>query len=91
VDEGAYRALMERHGSLLAVGIDEVRGRFFKGDLVELRSASGEAVARGVTNYGSDKLKLVVRKRSDETRAILGEAAVDEFVPTSSFTSPGPT
>ncbi len=51
LDEGACRAIAERGRSLLAIGITDVEGEFIKGELVSLVDASGQEIARGLTNY----------------------------------------
>lgn len=48
IDAGAVSALRQRGASLLAAGVDEVEGDFEQGDVVELRSGSGELVGKGI-------------------------------------------
>lgn len=53
----AHRICNEGASSLLPVGIIEVIGNFAKGDIVEVRNESGEKIALGLSQYGSDTAK----------------------------------
>ena len=50
VDNGARRAICEKGFSLLPVGICRTEGRFRAGSLVNIRTESGEIIARGLTS-----------------------------------------
>ena len=81
VDAGAARALRDGGRSLLPVGIVEVRGTFDAGDAVEIREADahGPALAKGITQYGSEELMLIKGLNSEQARDRLpegGEEAV---------------
>ncbi|WP_069812047.1 glutamate 5-kinase [Streptomyces sp. TP-A0874] len=80
LDEGAVRAVAERHSSLLPAGISAVEGEFTAGDPVELRDPSGRAVARGLVNFDARELpKLLGRSTRDLARE-LGPAYEREVV-----------
>ncbi len=51
LDDGAVRAVVRQRRSLLAAGITALSGRFYGGDVVELRSQDAAMVARGVVAY----------------------------------------
>jgi glutamate 5-kinase len=55
VDAGAKAALASRGGSLLPVGIQEVRGEFQPGEVVGLECPAGQEFARGLTNYSAEE------------------------------------
>jgi len=80
VDDGAARALRERGASLLPKGVTAVEGRFDIGAPVEIRTAGGDAVARGLTTYASHELERLVGRRSDEIESTLGYAYAPEAV-----------
>ena len=80
VDEGARRALVEQGRSLLPSGVVEVRGRFQRGDVVELEDASGRVFARGLTNYSSEEVAQVRGRKTSEIAATLGTKPYDEVV-----------
>ncbi len=78
VDEGAAGAVLS-HRSLLPVGIREVRGRFDKGDVVEI-VCGGEAIAKCIAGYDSDDLARIAGRRSSEIQGILGRKDHDDAV-----------
>lgn len=57
IDEGAERALTRRHASLLAAGVAEVSGDFEAGDPVDIVSAEGRLLARGLADCSSEELR----------------------------------
>ena len=66
VDAGAARALTERGGSLLPVGITAVDGDFSAGDVLDVRDPDGFVLARGIAEAGGDELELAAGRRQDE-------------------------
>lgn len=80
LDAGACRAIAERGRSLLAIGITEVQGEFTKGELVSLVDASGQEIARGLTNYAAHDLDQIRGKRTEEIAPILGSLPYVEAV-----------
>lgn len=66
VDAGARRALVQKHASLLAAGITEVRGTFAEGEPVEIVGPDGEPVGRGFVGYSSADLAGELGHSSDE-------------------------
>ena len=80
VDEGGVKALREKHYSLLPVGVCAVKKHFDKGDLIEVLSQDGEAVARGVAKFDSETLKLVLRKKTAQVHELLGKNVPDELI-----------
>jgi glutamate 5-kinase len=80
VDEGARRALVEAHKSLLPGGVIAVEGDFGTGDAVELADAAGVVFARGLCALDADELRRVAGKRSTDIAAVLGYPASDVAV-----------
>jgi glutamate 5-kinase len=83
VDAGAGRAILERDGSLLAVGIVGVTGEFQKGDVVSICRQEGDReveLARGLTNYGAAALALIQGLKSQEIAAKLGHRPYEEVI-----------
>ena len=64
LDDGAVRAVVKQRRSLLPAGITAVSGKFFGGDVVELRSADEAMVARGVVAYDAAELAGTILGRS---------------------------
>jgi glutamate 5-kinase len=73
VDAGAVKAL-EGGRSLLAAGAVRVEGRFARGDVVDVITPDGHAIARGLIEYDAAEVAAIAGKRSDAQAAILGYA-----------------
>lgn len=80
VDDGAERALVEKHRSLLPVGVRQIEGKFLKGDVVRIVNLKGRELAHGIVNYDSETATQLLGKKKDELHALLGEAAYEELV-----------
>ena len=81
IDDGAVKALTKQRKSLLASGVTAITGRFNRGDIVLVRDPAGKELARGLTNYGADELRLIMGKRSSQFLKILGRPSYDEVIP----------
>ncbi|MER8028269.1 glutamate 5-kinase [Streptomyces bauhiniae] len=80
LDDGAVRAVVERHSSLLPAGIAAVTGEFSAGDPVELRDRAGQAVARGLVNFDARELPQLLGRSTRELARELGPAYEREVV-----------
>ena len=80
IDPGAATAICQRGKSLLATGITQITGRFERGDVLLVRSETGKELARGLTNYAAEELRLIMGKRSNQFEKLLGNAAYDEVI-----------
>jgi len=80
VDEGAAKAILQAGKSLLAAGIVNIIGSFQTQDVVQLCTAAGEEIARGIVNYNDQELKLILGRKSEEIPKILGYAGADTVV-----------
>lgn len=78
VDSGAAVALLQKGKSLLPIGVVAVAGKFNQGDIVAVRDDRGKEIARGLTNYGSDDLEKILRRKSREIAKILGGCPYEE-------------
>jgi glutamate 5-kinase len=72
VDAGAEKAL-ERGNSLLPAGVAQVDGVFDRGDVVDIVTADGRVIARGLIEYDSETATRIAGRRSEEIAALLGE------------------
>ncbi len=79
VDAGAARALTERGKSLLPAGVIGCEGEFDEGDPVVVTHA-GRPIAKGLTNYSADQVRLIMGKRSSEIAGLLGGKIFDEII-----------
>ena len=80
VDEGAADALITKGRSLLPSGVTGVEGAFDRGDTVEIVSADGAVIAKGIANFRAEDLAKIAGMKSREAREILGAAIDDEVV-----------
>ncbi len=67
VDAGAAAALRRGGRSLLLAGVKTVGGSFRRGEVVSVRTADGEEVARGVCAYGAGELRTALAKPRTRT------------------------
>ena len=79
VDAGAARALAGGR-SLLPAGVRAVQGAFARGDPVVVAGPGGGAVARGLSAYAADDLRVIAGHRSEEIEALLGWRGRDEAI-----------
>lgn len=79
VDAGAARALSAGK-SLLPAGVRAVRGRFHRGDAVDVVLDDGTLVARGLSAYGATDAARIKGLRSEAIEITLGWRGRDEMI-----------
>ena len=81
IDDGAANALVKKGSSLLPSGVVSITGAFKRGDVVRIvRAASGEVLAKGITNFSSDEAAQIAHHKSGDLTSILGCDAEEEVV-----------
>ncbi|MGD9385746.1 MAG: glutamate 5-kinase [Thioalkalispiraceae bacterium] len=80
LDEGACKVLMGKGGSLLAVGVNQVSGKFQRGEVVSCVDANGVEVARGLVNYNSEEVRKLLGQPSAKIESILGYVDEEELI-----------
>lgn len=80
IDEGAVRALVEQHKSLLPAGIVRVAGEFGVGDTVSVLAPDGREVARGLCAYSSVELAKIRGQQTASIEAVLGAKSPGEVI-----------
>jgi glutamate 5-kinase len=80
VDAGAAQKLRTEGKSLLPIGVVAVDGEFLRGDVIAVRDAEGQAIARGLANYSAAETRLIARKASSQIEATLGYTAEPELI-----------
>lgn len=80
LDDGAVAVLRQSGKSLLPVGVAAVVGHFERGDLVNCLDRDGQAIARGLVNYGSDDVAKIIGRSSLEIETLLGYQGDKELV-----------
>lgn len=79
VDEGAARALA-KGGSLLPAGITAIDGNFERGAVLDIKTASGVPVARGLSAYSSQDALRIIGHNSSNFETLLGYRGRAELV-----------
>lgn len=80
IDGGAKAALLDDGKSLLPSGITAVEGDFALGDPVTCVDDSGNAVAKGLVNYGADEIRKIMGLKSAKIEQVLGYKDYDEVI-----------
>ncbi len=80
VDDGAVAKLRDEGKSLLPIGVTAVEGDFQRGDVIAVRSAAGQVIARGLANYASGEARLIARKPSSQIVGLLGFVNEPELI-----------
>ena len=76
LDTGAVGAVVTQRRSLLPAGITGTSGKFFGGDVVELRGPDAELVARGVVAYDATELAGMIGRPTSDLPVELRRPAV---------------
>ena len=80
VDAGAVSKLLSEGKSLLPIGVTDVVGDFVRGDVIAVKSAQGEDIARGLANYSAAEARLIARKPSSQIETLLGYTNEPELI-----------
>jgi glutamate 5-kinase len=76
LDDGAVNAVVRQRRSLLPAGITALTGRFYGGDVVELRDGESTMVGRGVVAYDATELATMLGRSTSELPADMRRPAV---------------
>ena len=80
LDDGAVNALLEKGKSLLAVGVNNIKGQFHRGECVAILDSKGNTLARGLVNYDVDEAFKIMGKPTSEINSILGYLNEPELI-----------
>jgi glutamate 5-kinase len=80
IDDGAKNAISSKGKSLLPSGIKGVKGKFGVGESVTCVDESGAEIARGLTSYSSEDIKLIMGRSTRDIEAVLGHKYSDEVI-----------
>lgn len=80
VDEGAYLSVRDKRSSLLPKGVTGVNGDFLSGAVVEIVNSEGKSCGKGIVNYSSDEIRLIMGRGTDEIEEILHYKDYDEVI-----------
>tara|TARA_B100001123_G_C15261021_1_gene1006582 strand:+ start:59 stop:1165 length:1107 start_codon:yes stop_codon:yes gene_type:complete len=79
IDDGAEKAILSNK-SLLPAGIIEIKGKFYRGDVIAVNNKQNKKIAIGVVAYDSNDAKKIIGKKSKEIFNILGYETRDELI-----------
>lgn len=80
VDDGARRALITTHASLLAAGVFKVEGMFAAGEPVDIVGPDNTPFARGFCGYSSQELAGMLGHHGDEGESLRPVVHRDQFI-----------
>ena len=80
IDDGAVCALRQKGRSLLPSGVKETAGSFKRGDVLEIRSLTGEIIGKGLSNFTSEECALLAGCQSSRNHEILGYDADEDII-----------
>lgn len=72
VDSGLEKALDNKKVSILPKGIKNVSGEFLAGSVINVINQDGVILAKGITNYSSAEIKMIIGISSDKILDKLG-------------------
>lgn len=79
IDAGAARALRQGR-SLLPAGVTAVKGRFQRGDAVQVLNEDGQELAVGLIAYADEEARRIAGHKSGEIAEILGYGGRHEMI-----------
>ncbi|MDD2498457.1 MAG: glutamate 5-kinase [Desulfitobacteriaceae bacterium] len=80
VDKGAEEAIRYGGKSLLPIGVTGFEGNFEPGDMVSIQTAEHNEFARGIINYNTESVKMIMGHKSHDIEDILGHKDYDYIV-----------
>ncbi|MGI6678914.1 MAG: glutamate 5-kinase [Dehalobacterium sp.] len=80
VDQGAGEAICNAGKSLLPIGVIGMEGHFEPGDIVSIKTAVHQELARGIVDYDWENVKKIMGHKSQEIESILGFKDYDYIV-----------
>ena len=80
IDEGAIDALKNKGKSLLPGGITRVKGKFNKGDPVDVCDNDGNVIGRGMVNYENEIINEIKGKKTRLIKDQLKENFYEEVI-----------
>ncbi len=79
IDEGCATAL-QKGASLLPAGMVSLKGSFDKGDIIDIFTAKGTLLAKGIVNYSSPEATQIIGKKTQAIEDTLGYAGTAEMI-----------
>ncbi|MBO6046875.1 MAG: glutamate 5-kinase [Erysipelotrichaceae bacterium] len=80
VDDGCKNAIVNHHRSLLPGGIVDVDGHFTHGQVVDIIDLQGRKIARGISNYANEEVRLIKGLKTSQIESVLHHNDYDEVI-----------
>ncbi|MCY6372131.1 glutamate 5-kinase [Clostridium ganghwense] len=80
IDNGAEKALIENHKSLLPKGIVSISGTFSEGEVISILNTKNEEIGHGIINYNSSDINTIKGLDSSEIEEKLGYKNYDVVI-----------
>jgi glutamate 5-kinase len=80
LDAGAAHAIERCGGSILAIGVTDVRGDFARNEMIQIQDFNERPVAQGLSNYSAREMIRMVRKAASTQSSDLRIQSVEELV-----------
>jgi glutamate 5-kinase len=80
VDRGAQEAIIKRGKSILPVGVTGLKGRFNRGDTLNVLSDNNILIAKGISNFSSEEIKKIMGKNENKILPDFGEDMCREVI-----------
>ncbi len=77
VNEGARKALVENHASLLPIGVVAVQGQFAAQQVVSLQDERGMELGRGLTHFSSEEIEKIKGLHGEQIASALNLSSPD--------------
>ena len=80
IDNGLKDILMTKRVSILPKGVISVIGNFSNENVIDILDINHNIIAKGITNYSSNEIKMILGHDSNDTNNILGYEGKNEIV-----------
>ncbi len=80
IDIGAVQALKQNGASLLSIGITACKGKFGKGDAINITDPKGKHIAKGISQYNNREINQIQGVNSRKIIDVLGYCPSIEVV-----------
>ncbi len=80
IDTGAIDAIRHHGRSLLPAGVTGVKGHFSRGDMISIRDAKHDEIARGISSFSSEEISLIRGKKTSQVKEVLDRAESTEVI-----------
>ena len=80
IDDGLKDAFSNKKVSILPKGVVKVKGEFMKDSVIDIVDLNNNLIAKGISNYSSNEIALILGHSSNEVTEILGYCTKKEII-----------